>query len=103
MSDSSKQFALVKDILQKTFAELPLHQNFRVYPIWSQWKQIAGDLVAARSQPDFIQGETLFVTVAHPVWMTELQTHQEILLKKIAALKLPYQVSRIQFRVKREE
>lgn len=59
-------------------------------------------MTADRAEPDFIQGDTLIVSVAHPVWMTELQTQKEILLKKIAALKLPYPVTNIQFRVKRQ-
>src|ERR1039457_491798 len=36
------------------------------------WRQILGDRIAQRSKPEFIQGNTLTVTVVSSVWAQEL-------------------------------
>lgn len=99
---SSFPFTSIQDILKTTFKEIKCDETFKVYPIWSRWKEIVGETIAAKTEPHYVKGETLYVGVAHPVWMTELQATKKNLLDRLKELNLVQGINDIKFQLKKQ-
>ncbi len=95
---AKKDLIKIGQLLQGTFKELKCEENFQVYPIWSQWKELVGDTIAEKSEPAFVKNGTLVVSVQHPVWLTELNLQKETILKKIK--ESGHIIQTIRFRLK---
>ncbi|MBI2340006.1 MAG: DUF721 domain-containing protein [Deltaproteobacteria bacterium] len=101
MTSKKPDFQRVDSILAGTLKGLNLEEKFRVYPVWKKWTEIVGETVSSRAQPDYVTGQTLVVSVTHPVWMNELELQKEILLSKINALDLATPIGDIRFRLRK--
>lgn len=51
--------------------------------VWPAWEQAVGPQVARRARPVAMRDGVLYVNVAHPVWLQELQPMREALLHRI--------------------
>ncbi len=91
----------IQEILNNTLNEINCQEIFKVYPIWSRWKEIVGEVIAAKTEPHYVKGETLYVAVAHPVWMSELQIAKTNLLDRLKELNLAEGIIDIKFRLKK--
>lgn len=101
MTSKKLPFTRVESIVQDTLKGIKVEETFKVYPIWKQWKELVGEAIASKTAPDYIKGSTLFVSVDHPVWVTELQFQKKVILEKIATLNLSYPVQDIYFQLKK--
>jgi hypothetical protein len=73
----------IRSILEKTVKALEIDVPLKTYSILGAWKEIVGESVAGHSQPHSIRNRILFIDVAHPTWMQQLQFLKPTLLEKI--------------------
>jgi len=73
----------IRFILEKTIQSLEIDVPLKTYSILGAWNEIVGESVAAHSQPRTIRNRILFIDVAHPTWMQQLQFLKPTLLEKI--------------------
>lgn len=104
MSEGKKEeatFTRAGDILKSTLEGLNLHETFKVFPIAENWEKIVGSGVAQKATPDFVRGETLFVSVQTSVWMQELEMQKSTILGRIKELNLSTPITSLRFRLAR--
>ncbi|MBL8682554.1 MAG: DUF721 domain-containing protein [Myxococcales bacterium] len=58
----------------------------RALGVWPAWEQAVGPQVARRARPVAMRDGVLYVNVAHPVWLQELQPMREALLHRVQKL-----------------
>ncbi len=75
----------IQSILEKTFKTLEIDVPMKTYSILGAWNQIVGESVAGHSQPRSIRNQILFIDVAHPTWMQQLQFLKPTLLNQVNA------------------
>ncbi len=75
----------IQSILEKTFKTLEIDVPIKTYSIVGAWNQIVGESVAGHSQPRSIRNQILFIDVAHPTWMQQLQFLKPTLLNQVNA------------------
>ena len=73
----------IRSVLEKTIQSLEIDVPLKTYSILGAWNEIVGDSVADHSQPRTIRNRILFIDVAHPTWMQQLQFLKPTLLEKI--------------------
>jgi len=73
----------IRSILEKTIQSLEINVPLKTYSILGAWNEIVGESVAAHSRPRAIRNRILFIDVAHPTWMQQLQFLKPTLLEKI--------------------
>jgi predicted nucleic acid-binding Zn ribbon protein len=73
----------IHSILQKTIQSLEIDVPLKSYSVLGAWNEIVGEPVAAHSRPRTIRNRILFIDVAHPTWMQQLQFLKPTLLEKI--------------------
>jgi len=73
----------IRSVLENTFKSLEIDVPLKTYSILGAWNEIVGESVAAHSQPRTIRNRILFIDVAHPTWMQQLQFLKPTLLEKI--------------------
>lgn len=61
------------EVLKSLVADLPIAGRVEDYRVWEVWEEAVGRAVAARAWPSKVQHGKLFVTVAHPAVIQELQ------------------------------
>lgn len=101
MSSKKSPFERVDAILSGTLKNLNLEEKFTVYPVWKKWDEIVGKTIAQKAEPDYVSGQTLVVSVVHPVWINELQMQKEAILKKIRMMEKQPVINDIRFRLKK--
>jgi hypothetical protein len=75
----------IQSILEKTLKTLEIDVPLKTYSIVGAWKEIVGESVAGHSQPRSIRNQILFIDVAHPTWMQQLQFLKPTLLNQVNA------------------
>jgi hypothetical protein len=75
----------VHSILEKTLKTLEIDVPLKTYSIVGAWREIVGESVAGHSQPRSIRNQILFIDVAHPTWMQQLQFLKPTLLSQVNA------------------
>ena len=73
----------IRLVLEKTIQSLEIDVPLKTYSILGAWNEIVGESVAAHSQPYSIRNRILFIDVAHPTWMQQLQFLKPTLLEKV--------------------
>jgi len=73
----------IRSILENTIKSLEIDVPLKTYSILAAWNEIVGESVAAHSRPRTIRNRILFIDVAHPTWMQQLQFLKPTLLEKI--------------------
>jgi hypothetical protein len=73
----------IRSILEQTIKSLEIEVPLKTYSILGAWNEIAGESVAAHSQPRSIRNRILFIDVVHPTWMQQLQFLKPTLLEKV--------------------
>jgi len=69
--------------LDKSLKRLELSTKLKEYGVWPIWNEIVGATIARNAQPEKIRNGTLFVKVASPTWMQELQYMKEMISEKL--------------------
>lgn len=67
--------------------------------VWPAWEQAVGPQVASRARPVALRDGTLYVNVAHPVWLQELTPMRETLLRQLQKQAGKMVVRDLRFRV----
>jgi hypothetical protein len=75
----------IHSILEKTLKALEIDVPLKTYSIVGAWNEIVGESVAEHSQPRSIRNQILFIDVAHPTWMQQLQFLKPTLLSQVNA------------------
>jgi len=75
----------LRSILEKTLKTLDIDVPLKTYSIVGAWNEIVGESVAEHSHPRSIRNQILFIDVAHPTWMQQLQFLKPTLLEKVNA------------------
>ncbi len=75
----------IQSILEKTLKTLEIEVPLKTYSIVGAWSEIVGESVAGHSQPRSIRNQILFIDVAHPTWMQQLQFLKPTLLNQVNA------------------
>jgi hypothetical protein len=75
----------IHSILERTLKTLEIDVPLRTYSILGAWNEIVGESVAEHSQPRSIRNRILFIDVAHPTWMQQLQFLKPALLDQVNA------------------
>jgi len=75
----------IHSILEKTLKTLEIDVPVKTYSIVGAWNEIVGESVAGHSQPRSIRNQILFIDVAHPTWMQQLQFLKPTLLDQVNA------------------
>ncbi len=69
----------LSEILEKSLKRLDLSSTLEEYRIWPVWNETVGPTIARNAQPEKIRQGTLFVRVASPTWMQQLQYMKEMI------------------------
>jgi predicted nucleic acid-binding Zn ribbon protein len=77
------QIERLGDVLDKSLRRLELASRLDEYGIWPVWNDVVGKSIAFNAQPEKIRNGTLFVRVASPVWMQQLQYMKEMIAEKL--------------------
>ncbi len=75
----------IHSILEKTLKTLEIDVPLKTYSVVGAWNEIVGESVAGHSQPRSIRNKILFIDVAHPTWMQQLQFLKPTLLNQVNA------------------
>ena len=76
-------FTSLKQILESVLKEHKLTSNIDAYSIFSVWDEIAGPTVANHSRPVRLHGDTVYVEVDDPIWLSQLRYMKQDILQKI--------------------
>lgn len=71
------------DVLAMSLKRLELGQRLDEYAVWPIWNDVVGEPIARNAQPEKIRNGTLFVKVASPVWMQQLQYMKTMIVERI--------------------
>lgn len=83
MSKQDLQLQRLGEILEKSLKRLDLSGRLGEYGVWPIWNETVGPTIARNAQPQKIRHGTLFVKVASPTWMQQLQYMKEIISEKL--------------------
>src|SRR4030042_4169352 len=75
----------IHSILERTLKSPEIDVPLKTYSIVGAWNEIVGESVASHSQPRSIRNQILFIDVAHPTWMQQLQFLKPTLLDQVNA------------------
>jgi hypothetical protein len=75
----------IHSILESTLKTLEIDVPLKTYSILGARNEIVGESVAEHSQPRSIRNQILFIDVAHPTWMQQLQFLKPTLLDQVNA------------------
>ena len=89
----------IHSILDKALKTLEIDVPLKTYSIIGAWNEIVGESVAGHSQPRSIRNQILFVDVAHPTWMQQLQFLKSTLLDRVNAFLGEPLIEDIRFKV----
>ena len=67
-----KEPARLKDLLGRVGERIGLQDTRATGLIWTKWREIVGDAVAANAEPTSLRGGVLRVRATSPTWATEL-------------------------------
>ena len=73
----------VGQVLDKSLKRMEISVRLDEYGVWPIWNDIVGTTIARNAQPEKIRNGTLFVKVASPVWMQQLQYMKEMIAEKL--------------------
>ncbi|MGH7829785.1 MAG: DUF721 domain-containing protein [Candidatus Binatia bacterium] len=73
----------LKEILEKSLKRLDPSGRLVDYGVWPIWNETVGSAIARNAQPERIRHGTLFVKVASPTWMQQLQYMKEMITEKL--------------------
>jgi predicted nucleic acid-binding Zn ribbon protein len=79
----AKKVQKIDKVLRKTLRKMDLDTKLEGYRIWLLWRDIVGEQVAQRTQPERLRNRILFVRVSSSTWMQQLQTMKPMMLEKI--------------------
>jgi hypothetical protein len=83
MANKDPQVERLGDVLEKSLKRLELGTRLDEYGVWPVWNDVVGQPIARNAQPEKIRNGTLFVKVASPVWMQQLQYMKEMIAEKL--------------------
>ena len=76
-------FTSLKQILESVLKEHKLTADIEAYRVFTVWAEIAGPMVANHSRPARLHGDTLYVEVDDPIWLSQLRYMKRDILSKI--------------------
>jgi predicted nucleic acid-binding Zn ribbon protein len=83
MARKDPQVERLSAVLDKSLKRLALSPRLDEYGVWPIWNDVVGNPIARNAQPEKIRNGTLFVKVASPVWMQQLQFMKEMIAEKL--------------------
>lgn len=74
----------IASVLKSALSSTGLDKQMLRYTFVSQWEEIVGGPLAARSKPEVIRDGVLIVRVHDSVWAQELSFYKDSLIKRLA-------------------
>jgi predicted nucleic acid-binding Zn ribbon protein len=75
--------ASVQGILAKALARNGLDEKVQRYAFAQHWKEIVGEVIAARSRPECLRRKSLVIRVQSSVWAQELSFLKEVIIRRM--------------------
>lgn len=72
MSDATEDPLRLKDLLGATTRRLGMEAAAEIGLVWSRWREIVGDDIAAHAEPTSLRAALLRVRADSPAWATEI-------------------------------
>lgn len=85
MDKKDPQVERIGEVLDKSLKRFAPAMRLDEYGVWPVWDDVVGKAIARNAQPEKIRNGTLFVKVASPVWMQQLQYMKEMIAEKLNA------------------
>ena len=76
-------FASLRQVLESVLKEHKLTSDIDAYRVFSVWGEIAGPTMASHCRPSRLHGDTLYVEVDDPIWLSQLRYMKQDILQKI--------------------
>ncbi len=76
-------FTSLKHVLEAVLKEHKLASDIEAYKVFPLWQEIAGPTVANHCRPVRLNGDTIYVEVDDPIWLSQLRYMRQDLLRKI--------------------
>ncbi len=83
MANSKPPFHPLDEILGRFLKGRKWEAKLKQYSLHTRWAEIVGPKIAIQATPTIWRGNTLFVEVSHPAWLTELRMIESDILEKI--------------------
>ena len=83
MAKKDSQVERLGDVLAMSLKRLQLGPRLDEHGVWPIWNDVVGEPIARNAQPEKIRNGTLFVKVASPVWMQQLQYMKAMIVERI--------------------
>lgn len=83
MEKGASHIARLGEILEQSLKRLELSSRLVEYGVWPIWNDTVGAAIARNAQPEKIRNGTLFIKVASPVWMQQLQYMKGMITEKL--------------------
>jgi hypothetical protein len=83
MAKNDSPIERLGQVLEKSLKRLELSPRLNEYGVWPIWDDVVGPTIARNAQPEKIRNGTLFVKVASPVWMQQLQYMKEMIAERL--------------------
>jgi predicted nucleic acid-binding Zn ribbon protein len=83
MGKKDPQVERIGEVLEKSLKRFAPAMRLDEYGVWPVWDDVVGKAIARNAQPEKIRNGTLFVKVASPVWMQQLQYMKEMIVEKL--------------------
>jgi len=61
------------DALRTAIARSGAASELESYPIWTEWRGLVGDTIAAHARPQRLRGQVLVIAADGPDWIHELR------------------------------
>ena len=81
--DKKGSMTPLKDILQGLLSGSNLKFNPADAEIWEVWDDVVGPAIAEHAQPSNIKNKVLWVHVAEPIWLQELEFVADTIKEKL--------------------
>ena len=81
--EKKESFTSIKDILKGILAGSNLKFNPADAEIWEIWDEVVGQAIAEQAQPSNITQKKLWVRVAEPIWLQELEFVADTIKEKL--------------------
>jgi hypothetical protein len=85
MAKKDPQVERIGDVLEKSLKRFAPAMRLDEYGVWPVWNDVVGKAIAQNAQPEKIRNGTLFIKVASPVWMQQLQYMKDMIAEKLNA------------------
>ena len=84
--------------MASSMAHLGIARRVREFRVMKAWTEAVGEAISRRTRPARLMGDTLYVDVSGPAWMTELRFQKAVIVERLNEVLKERAVTDIVFR-----